>query len=77
MHLVLVFCYKGRGKPFASCRILLKKDVEGQGEPNKQGKEGGKEENGLAEDSEEDVVVNAEMRQVAQSEKESGPSKQN
>ena len=64
-------------KPFASCGIFLKKDVEGEGEPDKQGKEGGKEEERLAEDGEEDVVVDAEVRQVTQSEKKSGPSKQN
>ena len=54
----------------------MKKDVKGEGEPDKQGKEGGKEEERLAEDGEEDVVVDAEVRQVPQSEKKSGPSKQ-
>ena len=65
-----------RFKPVASNCILLKKDVEGKGEPDKQGKEGGKEEERLAEDGEEDVEVDAEVRQVAQSEKESCPGEQ-
>ena len=63
-------------KPLSSNCILLKKDVKGEGKADKQGKEGGKEEERLAEDGEEDVKVDAEVRQVTKSEKESRPGKQ-
>ena len=62
-------------KPFTSNCILLKKDVKGKGKSDKQGSQGGKEEERLAEDSEEDVKVDAEVRKVTQSEKESRPGK--
>ena len=64
------------GKPFASCCILLKKDVEGESESEEQGKQGGKKDERLLEDSEENVKVNGETRQVAKPEKESDPGKQ-
>ena len=62
-------------KPLSSNCILLKKDVKGEGEADKQGNEGGKEEERLAEDGEEDVKVDAEVRKVTHSEKESRPGK--
>ena len=72
-----LFCDRERGcKPFASYCILLKKDVEGKGKSNEQGKQGCKKEKRLAEDGEEDVEVDGERRQVAKSEEESGPGKQ-
>ena len=63
-------------KPFTSQCILLKKNVEGKGESDKQGCKGGEKDKRLAEHSEEDVEVNSEVGQVAQPEKQGGPSKQ-
>ena len=51
-------------KPFASYCILLKKDVEGESESDKQGKQGGEKDERLSKDGEENVEVNAEPRKV-------------
>ena len=50
--------------------------MEGKGESNEQGKQGCKKEKRLAEDGEEDVEVDGEGGQIAKSEEESGPGKQ-